>query len=116
LRINYAQLWLAVIDVDEARMRKYAYLVGGITDEQFPLFASTITGRDYRVVTKGVVDIPQSEAEHQAVSEALGSGDILQELIGLLGKMPPIIMFILKTNDLSMSSSSKTLTKFSTNL
>ena len=34
LRRSYAKLWLAVIDADEPRMRKYAYEVAGITDEQ----------------------------------------------------------------------------------
>jgi aarF domain-containing kinase len=34
LRRSYAKLWLAVIDGDEPRMRKYAQEVAGITDEQ----------------------------------------------------------------------------------
>lgn len=40
LRRDYAKLWLAVIDADEGNMRKYAYKVAGITNEDFPLFAS----------------------------------------------------------------------------
>src|SRR5450432_2562731 len=54
LRRSYAKLWIAIIDADEARMRKYAHDVAGITDEQFPLFASAITGRDYRVLTQSI--------------------------------------------------------------
>lgn len=34
LRRSYAKLWLAVIDTDVPRMKKYANEVGGITDEQ----------------------------------------------------------------------------------
>ena len=101
LRRNYAKLWLAVIDADEPNMRKYAHEVAGITGKQFPLFASAITGRDYRVVTKSVVST-RSEREKEEISEAMAEG-MLQQLVELLGKVPRIILLILKTNDLSLS-------------
>ena len=99
LRRSYAKLWLAVIDASEPRMRKYAYEVAGITDDQFPLFASAITGRDYRVVTSGV-EAARSEEEKQAITDALGEG-MLEQLVQLLGQVPKVILLILKTNDLS---------------
>ena len=99
IRRDYAKLWLAVMNTDEASMRKYAYRVAGITDEQFPLFASAITGRDYTVVAKSVVS-SRSDQERETISEALGEG-MLEQLIHLLGQVPPIILLILKTNDLS---------------
>ncbi|KAI9752605.1 MAG: hypothetical protein M4579_005553 [Chaenotheca gracillima] len=101
LRRSYAKLWLAVIDADETRMRKYAYEVAGINDEQFPLFASAITGRDYRVVTKSVATRRSSE-EKEEISGAMGEG-MLQQLVQLLGQVPRIILLILKTNDLTRS-------------
>ncbi|KAI9811650.1 MAG: hypothetical protein M1827_005399 [Pycnora praestabilis] len=101
LRRSYAKLWLAVIDADEAKMREYAYEVAGITDEQFPLFASAITGRDYRVLTKSVT-IPRSEQEKEDISASMGDG-MLQQLVQLLGQVPRIILLILKTNDLTRS-------------
>jgi aarF domain-containing kinase len=103
LRIDYAKLWLAVIDADEPRMRKYAYEVAGITDAQFPLFASAITGRDYRVLTRKEISTSARDGdEKEAISEALGEG-LLQQLVQLLGKVPRIILLILKTNDLTRS-------------
>ncbi|KAM3072282.1 hypothetical protein ACMFMG_009093 [Clarireedia jacksonii] len=101
LRRSYAKLWLAVIDANEPRMRKYAKEVAGVTDEQFPLFASAITGRDYRVLTSDVAQA-RSEAEKQSINEALGEG-MLQQLIQMLGQVPKIILLILKTNDLTRS-------------
>ncbi|KAI9652740.1 MAG: hypothetical protein M1821_007814 [Bathelium mastoideum] len=101
LRRSYAKLWLAVIEADEARMRKHAHEVAGITDDQFPLFASAITGRDYRVVTSGV-EAARSEQEKEAITNALGDG-MLEELVQLLGQVPRIILLILKTNDLTRS-------------
>jgi aarF domain-containing kinase len=101
LRRSYAKLWLAVIDADEPRMRKYAKEVAGINDEQFPLFASAITGRDYRVLTKSVA-LARSEEEKKNINDALGEG-MLQQLVQMLGQVPRIILLILKTNDLTRS-------------
>jgi len=104
LQRNYAKLWLAVIDADEPRMRQYAYEVAGITDDEFPLFASAITGRDYRAVTHSVVSA-RSEQEKEIISDAMGDG-LLQQLVHLLGHVPRIILLVLKTNDLSKQASS----------
>lgn len=101
LRRNYAKLWLAVIDADVPRMREYAHKVAGVTDEQFPLFASAITGRDYSVLTKKSVVSSRTAEEKDDISGALGEG-MLQQLVVLLGQVPRIILLILKTNDLSM--------------
>ena len=100
LQRNYAKLWLAVIDSDEAGMRKYAKEVAGIDDEQFPLFASAITGRDYTVLTNKEVTSSRTDMEKEVISGAMAEG-MLQELVSLLGKVPRIILLILKTNDLS---------------
>jgi aarF domain-containing kinase len=103
LRRDYAKLWLAVLDGDESRMRKYAYEVASINDDQFPLFASAITGRDYRILTrKGVATTERNEREKDAINEAFGEGLLLQ-LVQMLGKVPRIILLILKTNDLTRS-------------
>jgi len=102
LQRSYAKLWLAVLDADEAGMRRYSAEAAGVTDEQFPLFASAITGRDYRAVTQNVSRVARSDAERQAISDALGDG-LLQQLVQLLGKLPRIFLLILKTNDLTRS-------------
>ncbi|RAL16486.1 ABC1 kinase family protein [Aspergillus homomorphus CBS 101889] len=102
LRRNYAKLWLAVIEADESRMRESARKVAGITDEQFPLFASAITGRDYMVLKKKDITSTRTSEERESMSGALGEG-MLQQLVELLGQVPRIILLILKTNDLTRS-------------
>lgn len=77
LRRDYAKLWLAVINADEKGMRKYAAKVAGITDEQFPLFASAITGRDYKSVTVSVIST-RSDQEKEIISGAMGDGMLQQ--------------------------------------
>ncbi|PWW78984.1 ABC1-domain-containing protein [Tuber magnatum] len=101
MRRSYAKLWLAVIDGDESRMRQYAGEVAGVTDEQFPLFASAITGRDYTALQKGVAS-PRDEHEKEIITEALGEG-LLAQLVQLLSNVPSVILLILKTNDLTRS-------------
>lgn len=101
LQRNYAKLWLAVIKTDIPEMRKYAKEVAGINDDQFPLFASAITGRDFTVLTKDVSS-ERSDQERETLSGALADG-MLQDLIVMLGQVPRIILLILKTNDLSTS-------------
>ncbi len=77
IRRDYAKLWLAVIDADEKKMREYAAKVAGITDEQFPLFASAITGRDYSAITVSVVST-RSDQEKAIISGAMGDGMLRQ--------------------------------------
>ncbi|OOF97770.1 hypothetical protein ASPCADRAFT_205027 [Aspergillus carbonarius ITEM 5010] len=102
LRRNYAKLWLAVIESDLPRMREYARKVAGITDEQFPLFASAITGRDYMVLKNKDIVSARTSAERDSMSGSLADS-LLQQLVELLGQVPRIILLILKTNDLTRS-------------
>ncbi|EMC97717.1 hypothetical protein BAUCODRAFT_68823 [Baudoinia panamericana UAMH 10762] len=104
LRRAYAHIWLAVLSQDMKEMRKYAYEIAGLDDDEFPIFASAITGRDYRVIRseQGVAKERNTE-EKRAFSEALGTGGLLEKLVHLLAKVPRVILLILKTNDLTRS-------------
>lgn len=103
LRRSYAKMWLAVIDGDMGRMKKYAHEVAGITDKDFPLFASAITGRDYSIISQeGSILQTRTTDEEKSMSASLQDGLIL-DLVGLLGRVPRIILLILKTNDLTRS-------------
>jgi aarF domain-containing kinase len=100
LRRSYAKFWLAVLEGNEGSMRQYAKDVAGIDDEVFPLFASAITGRDYNAVKRGVANRSRTKEEKDTITDALGEGMLVQ-LVGLLGKVPRVLLLILKTNDLS---------------
>lgn len=101
LRRSYAKMWLAIIDGDLDRMREHTKAVAGITDEQFPLFASAITGRDFSVVSSSILK-PKSAEEKKTMGGALQEG-LLADLVQLLGQVPRVILLILKTNDLTRS-------------
>ena len=101
LRRSYAKMWLAVLEGDMAAMRKYSGEVAGIGDEEFPLFASAITGRDYSVVSSSILK-DRTKDEKKNITAALQEG-LLTDLVQLLGRVPRIILLILKTNDLTRS-------------
>ncbi|KAG6032100.1 hypothetical protein E4U41_007319 [Claviceps citrina] len=103
LRRSYAKMWLAVIDGDMDRMKKYAREVAGISDRDFPLFASAITGRDFTVVSKqGSILQTRTADEEQHISSSLQDG-LIVDLVQMLSRVPRIILLILKTNDLTRS-------------
>ncbi|RMY66534.1 hypothetical protein D0863_08375 [Hortaea werneckii] len=104
LRTAYAHMWLAVLNMDEPSMRKYAYEVAGIGPDEFPIFASAITGRDYKTLStpsQGVASSRNAD-EKRAISDALGHG-LIEQIVSLLGRVPRVILLILKTNDLTRS-------------
>lgn len=103
LRRSYAKMWLAVIDGDMDRMKKYSHEVAGIGDQDFPLFASAITGRDFSVVSnQGSILQTRSADEEQNMSSSLQEG-LIVDLVQMLSRVPRIILLILKTNDLTRS-------------
>ncbi|KEY73716.1 hypothetical protein S7711_06292 [Stachybotrys chartarum IBT 7711] len=103
LRRSYAKMWLAVIDGDMPKMKKYAHDVAGVTEEEFPLFASAITGRDFSIVSnEGSILKTRTSDEQKTMSGALQEG-LIVNLVQLLGRVPRIILLILKTNDLTRS-------------
>lgn len=103
LRRSYAKMWLAVIDGDMGRMKKYSKEVANISDEDFPLFASAITGRDFSVVSReGSILKTRTADEEQNMTGALQEG-LIVDLVQMLSRVPRIILLILKTNDLTRS-------------
>lgn len=99
LRRSYAKMWLAIIDGDIPKMKKYVHEVAGVGEDKFPLFASAITGRDWSVVQDSVLK-PKRTDEKKQMSDALQEG-MLADLVQLLGQVPRVILLILKTNDLT---------------
>lgn len=95
---NYARLWLAILKGDLPAMRKYSHIVAGIPEDKFPLFASAITGRDFKVLAHSI-NTSKTEEENSRMRQAV-SGRLLGDLIQLLSDVPRLILLILKTNDL----------------
>lgn len=100
LRRSYAHFWLALLDKDEPMMRKYAAEFAGITDDQFPLFAAAITGRDFDHAINDVVS-KRTPDEIERMAQSVAHDGLLSQIMVLLHSMPRIVLLILKTNDLT---------------
>jgi len=104
LRVDYAHLWLSIIQNDIPRMKYYSQLVANVPPEKFTLFASAITGRDYGGVVRGEMaglKVPRSVEEVARIRRANVGGEIMLALVDLLSNMPRIMLLLLKTNDLT---------------
>lgn len=104
LRVDYAKLWLSIINNDIPAMQHYSQLVANVPPEKFPLFASAITGRDYgRVVRRELkaLKVPRNIEEVQKIKAGTVGGEIMLQLVDLLSNMPRIMLLLLKTNDLT---------------
>lgn len=100
LRRSYAHFWLALIDKDEPAMRKYAEEFAGIKDDQFRLFTSAITGRDFENAVTNVVS-RRTHVETETMARLAAQEDLMSQIMVLLHSMPRIVLMILKTNDLT---------------
>ncbi len=100
LRRDYAHFWLALIDKDTLNMRKYAKRFANITDEEFPILAAALTGRDFEHATGNITSI-RSEKEIDRMADALTNGGLITNLMSLLAKVPRVVLLIIKTNDLT---------------
>lgn len=52
-RINYANLWLSILDRDRKGMRQYSKNLG-IEGDVYGLFACMVTGRTWDTIMKGI--------------------------------------------------------------
>ncbi|CAM9022928.1 unnamed protein product [Wickerhamomyces anomalus] len=101
MRRDYAHFWLALLDKDQEKMQKYALKFAGITEEQFPLFAAAITGRDINTALNYDASKIRSDEEVKNMKDALAGGEMLTDLMKILSKIPRVVLLILKTNDLT---------------
>ncbi|KAI6046229.1 ABC1 family-domain-containing protein [Pisolithus marmoratus] len=121
LRINYSKWWLSLIARTSPKTledrRKYAELVGNITSDLYPVFEAAITGR---VALEGawqdgsysggfdrassIIDVPPfSEAESQAIRNAVSNEGVLLSVLDVLRRIPRRVVMVLKLNDLTRS-------------
>ncbi|KAI8461493.1 atypical/ABC1/ABC1-B protein kinase [Phakopsora pachyrhizi] len=104
LRVNYAKFWLSLLTSSPtAERRKLAKLVGNISDENYDIFESAITGR---VGMKGSGSLmsmySQTKEEQQLIRSAIIEREgIVPEILRILRNMPRRLLMILKVNDLT---------------
>ena len=113
LRAAYARFWLAMLDGDAPRVRAAARELAGwgregpgeevLSDADARLLTSAVTGRDWSEVEAGRADVrgPRGPIERKQLGAILTEDGVLGRLCGLLGRVPRVVLLVLKTNDLS---------------
>ncbi|XP_050313601.1 aarF domain-containing kinase 1 [Anthonomus grandis grandis] len=96
-RINYANLWLSILDRDRKGMRLYSQNLG-IQGDIYGLFACMVTGRTWDTIMKGIEREQFSSGEKDFV-QANFTG-LLPQISSVLENVNRQMLLILKTNDL----------------
>ncbi|KIJ18754.1 hypothetical protein PAXINDRAFT_110361 [Paxillus involutus ATCC 200175] len=123
LRINYSKLWLSLIESASpetlAARRKYAELVGNITQDLYPVFEAAITGRaalegtwedegssetTFKRASSMIDMLPQTMNEMEAIRDAVINREgLLISVFDVLRRVPKRVLMVLKLNDLTRS-------------
>lgn len=101
MRIDYAKFWLSLLDKDVKGMERNAMKFANITEEQFPILAAAITGRDFEHALGGDIASARGDDEINNMTDALVKKGQILDLMSLLSQLPRIVLLILKTNDLT---------------
>ena len=96
IRIDYAHLWISLIQGDVQGIKKYAKRVGGT--DTYQLFASILTGRAWETVTSANLSTQRSSTELQRMST--GAMEFIIDIADILARLPRVVLLLLKTSDL----------------
>ncbi|XP_030751618.1 uncharacterized aarF domain-containing protein kinase 1-like [Sitophilus oryzae] len=96
-RINYANLWLSILDRDRKGMRHYSKQLG-IDGNIYGLFACMVTGRPWEAIMKGIDREQFTNGEKDFVQQHFTG--LLPQISSVLESVNRQMLLILKTNDL----------------
>ena len=126
LRANYARFWLSLLSPGTPRVqrerRKYARLVGNISDELYPILESAVTGRSglrgsdpenplgvkNRSRPSSLLDMDTGaqmgeEEQDHIRNTVMQKEGIFLDILELLRHVPRAMLMVLKINDLTRS-------------
>ncbi|XP_061651529.1 aarF domain-containing protein kinase 1 isoform X3 [Phyllopteryx taeniolatus] len=95
-RINYCQLWQALIHQDMSGVEHYSRKLGA--GDLYPLFACVLTARSWAAINSGISSVPVTLSED--VEIRTNAAVYLPQINDLLNKVPRQMLLLLKTNDL----------------
>ncbi|XP_053143340.1 aarF domain-containing protein kinase 1 isoform X4 [Hemicordylus capensis] len=95
-RLDYCQLWQALIKADVKRVQKYSRRLGA--GDLYPLFACMLTARSWESVNRGIDRSPVTAKEDVEIRS--NAAAYLPQINKLLNNVPRQMLLLLKTNDL----------------
>ncbi|VEN37521.1 unnamed protein product [Callosobruchus maculatus] len=96
-RVEYANLWLAILNKDRVAMRYHCKNLG-IEGNAYGLFACMVTGRTWDSIMRGIDKGGMTKSEKKLMKQSFTS--ILPQISEVLQNVNPQMLLILKTNDL----------------
>eukprot|EP01087_Luapelamoeba_hula_P019116 TRINITY_DN6289_c0_g1_i1.p1 TRINITY_DN6289_c0_g1~~TRINITY_DN6289_c0_g1_i1.p1 ORF type:complete len:709 (-),score=91.54 TRINITY_DN6289_c0_g1_i1:43-2169(-) len=103
-RMNYAKLWRAIFELNEAEIARYCSLIAG-PKASFTLFTAMLTSRSWKSVTSRDENRTMTPEELKEEKRRLqrGAADSIFEITDILATVPSDLLLLLKTNDLLRS-------------
>ncbi|XP_041810533.1 aarF domain-containing protein kinase 1 [Chelmon rostratus] len=95
-RLDYCQLWQALIKGDMPGVERYSRRLGA--GALYPLFACVLTARSWTAVNAGISSVPVTHSED--VEIRTNAALYLPQISELLNRVPRQMLLLLKTNDL----------------
>lgn len=96
-RLQYANLWLALIRADLDALRHWSGRLG-ISGELHKILSCIVSGRSWKSITQGIDRKKATRSEDNVIREFASQN--LSLITQLLNKVPRQMLFIFKTNDL----------------
>ncbi|GIY17131.1 aarF domain-containing protein kinase 1 [Caerostris darwini] len=95
-RVNYCNMWLALMKADVKSVEHWGRKLG--VGELYGLLACMITARSWTAVTKGIEKHKLSTEEKQEIRS--NAANYLPEITAVLSRVPREMLLVFKTNDL----------------
>ncbi|KAG5895660.1 hypothetical protein JTB14_008669 [Gonioctena quinquepunctata] len=96
-RVEYANLWLSILNRDRKGMRNHCKNLG-IDGDAYGLFACMVTGRTWDSIVKGIDQENMSKSEVKFLKQNFTG--LLPKISEVLQNVNPQMLLVLKTNDL----------------
>lgn len=96
-RYEYSKLWLSILKVDQAGMKRHAQALG-VQGSMWGLFACMVTGRPWNSVITGIDKVKQDEQEKEMMQKE--GKLVIPHISDVLEKVDRQMLLVLKTNDL----------------
>jgi len=94
-RLDYSNLWLAILNANEEGIKKYSLLLG-VND--YRLFASMLTTRSWRSIQSNTLDSKVTQAETNEIIDFAQTAAF--DITDILSRIPSDLLLLFKCNDM----------------
>ncbi|KAJ2162702.1 hypothetical protein GGF46_000427 [Coemansia sp. RSA 552] len=97
-RHDYAEMWVALMHGDRDRIRYWSRRLAGT--DLYQLFSVILTGRTWDTIESKSLSKTTTPPQFDIDALARQNPDLLSQISDILASVPPVLLLVLKTNDL----------------